>query len=96
MFTITLLLVLIMMVKIKYWYNHTLKVYTKVRVYQVWLMLLIEALILIIGAKLIYQPKIYKVITEEDKRTEAINCYHSKEDLKCYIEVKVKQYGRVR
>lgn len=85
-----------MMVSIKHWFKHTIKTKVNIRVYQVWMIMIIEAIIIIIGARILLLPKKYKVITDDDVRTMAINCYHSKEDLRCYIEKKVKQYGRVR
>ena len=41
-------------------------------------------------------PVNYYVITEDDKRVEAYNCYQTSDALRCLIDTKVKQYGRVK
>lgn len=85
-----------MMVSIKHWFKYTTKTKANLKVYQVWLIMIIEALILIIGARIILIPKKYKVITDDDRKSIAINCYDTSEQMRCYVDTKVKQYGRVR
>lgn len=69
---------------------------TTVRVYQVYLMILITAISTIFITYIIIHPHKYIVIDNNDNRVEAYNCYGTSEELRCYIDTKVKQYGRVK
>lgn len=69
---------------------------TTIKVYQVYLMILTSAISSILIAYIIIHPKKYIVIDNNDTRIEAYSCYETSEELRCYIDTKVKQYGRVK
>ncbi len=65
-------------------------------IYQVYLMILIAIVSSILITFIKVHPVKYYVITEDDKRVEAYNCYQTSDELRCLIDTKVKQYGRVK
>lgn len=82
--------------EIKYWFKHTLKTNTTVKVYQVWIIIIVEFIIILSVLSQINKTRRYKAITEDDRKISAINCYETRKELRCYEDIKVKQYGRVR
>ena len=81
---------------LKHWWKYTTKQNVHIKVYQVYLIMLIEALIVILIMYNVMKIHKYKYIDENDKRGYAINCYQTKDELRCYIDQKVKQYGGVK
>ncbi len=69
---------------------------TTIRVYQAYLMIIVTAISSILITYIIIHPRKYKVIDNNENRVEAYSCYETSDELRCYIDTKVKQYGRVK
>lgn len=69
---------------------------TTFKVYQIYLMILITAISSILITYIIIHPRKYIVIDNNDIRVEAYSCYETSDELRCLIDTKVKQYGRVK
>lgn len=81
--------------QLRHWAKYTIKQKTSIRVYQAWLMMIVTAISATLITFLLVKPDTYKVKTEYDKWGKAINCYQTSEELRCYVDMKVKQYGRM-
>lgn len=82
--------------ELKHWWKYTTKQKVSIKVYQVYIIMLIEALIIVLGMYNVMKIRKYKYIDENDNRGYAINCYQTDKDLRCYVDIKVKQYGGVK
>lgn len=69
---------------------------TIIKVYQAYLMILTTAISSILITYIIIHPRKYIVIDNNDVRTEAYSCYETFDELRCYVDTKVKQYGRLK
>lgn len=83
------------MKQLKHWLKHTVKQKTTIRVYQAWLMIIVTAVSTMLISYILLKPIKYKVKTDDYKWGSAINCYQTKEELRCYVDTKVIQYGRM-